>query len=76
MSRCLYQSITPVPWLRLDKGQPSILASGQPAEQSERGVELNALFNVRPTILLQPAIQYYANVAEGRSAPWSWIPQR
>jgi len=62
--------------LRLDKGQPSILASGNPPNSPERGVELNALFNVRPTILLQPAIQYYANVGEGRSAPWSWIPAK
>jgi carbohydrate-selective porin OprB len=28
-------------------------------------VEFNALFNIRPTILLQPAIQYYANVGGG-----------
>jgi len=47
------------------KVNPQFLPPGNPPNSPERGVELNALFNVRPTILLQPAIQYYANVGGG-----------
>jgi carbohydrate-selective porin OprB len=33
--------------------------------KTERGVEFNALLNVLPMIVLQPVIQYYANVGAG-----------
>ena len=44
---------------------PKFSPPGTPPNNAERGVEFNALFNIRPTILLQPAIQYYANVGGG-----------
>jgi porin len=49
-------------WTRMN---PHFSPPGIPPNQAEHGVEFNALFNIRPTILLQPAIQYYANVGGG-----------
>jgi carbohydrate-selective porin OprB len=36
-----------------------------PAWKPEQGVEFNALLDVLPMLLLQPVVQYYANVAGG-----------
>jgi porin len=36
-----------------------------PAWRTEQGVEFNALLDVLPMLLLQPVIQYYANVGGG-----------
>jgi carbohydrate-selective porin OprB len=41
------------------------LSPGAPPWRTERGVEFNALLNVLPMIILQPVIQYYANVGGG-----------
>jgi carbohydrate-selective porin OprB len=41
------------------------LPTGMPAWKAERGLEFNTLFNIRPMLLLQPVIQYYANVGGG-----------
>jgi carbohydrate-selective porin OprB len=41
------------------------LPPGMPAWKSEQGVEFNALLDVLPMLLLQPVIQYYANVGGG-----------
>jgi porin len=41
---------------------PQFLPPGAPAYKTERGVEFNALLDVAPMLLLQPVIQYYANV--------------
>jgi porin len=41
------------------------LPSGTPAWKTEEGVEFNGLLDVLPMLLLQPVIQYYANVAGG-----------
>ena len=41
------------------------LSSGMPAWKTEQGVEFNALLDVAPMLLLQPVIQYYANVGGG-----------
>jgi carbohydrate-selective porin OprB len=38
------------------------LPPGTPAWKTEEGVEFNALLDVLPMLLLQPVIQYYANV--------------
>jgi porin len=41
---------------------PQFLPVGTPAWKTEQGVEFNALLDVLPMLLLQPVIQYYANV--------------
>jgi porin len=41
---------------------PQFLPPGAPAYKTEQGVEFNALLDVAPMLLLQPVIQYYANV--------------
>jgi carbohydrate-selective porin OprB len=41
------------------------LPPGAPAWKTEQGVEFNALLNVLPMVLLQPVVQYYANVGGG-----------
>jgi porin len=41
------------------------LAPGMSAWKPEQGVEFNALLDVLPMLLLQPVIQYYANVGGG-----------
>jgi carbohydrate-selective porin OprB len=41
------------------------LPPGMSAWKTEQGVEFNALLDVAPTLLLQPVIQYYANVGGG-----------
>jgi porin len=41
------------------------LPPGMPAWKTEQGVEFNALLDVGPMLLLQPVIQYYANVGGG-----------
>ena len=38
---------------------------GMPAWKTEQGVEFNALLDVLPMLLLQPVVQYYANVGGG-----------
>ena len=43
---------------------PQFLPPGTPAWKAEHGAEFNALLNVG-AILLQPVIQYYANVGGG-----------
>jgi porin len=44
---------------------PQFLPVGTPAWKTEQGVEFNALLDVLPMLLLQPVIQYYANVGGG-----------
>jgi carbohydrate-selective porin OprB len=44
---------------------PQFLPPGMPTWKTERGVEFNALLDVAPMLLLQPVIQYYANVGGG-----------
>jgi hypothetical protein len=44
---------------------PQFLSSGMPAWKAEQGVEFNALLDVLPMLLLQPVVQYYANVGGG-----------
>jgi len=44
---------------------PQFLLPGTPAWKTEQGVEFNALLDVAPMLLLQPVIQYYANVGGG-----------
>jgi porin len=44
---------------------PRFLAPGTAAWQTEHGVEFNTLLNIFPMVLLQPVIQYYANVGGG-----------
>ena len=41
---------------------PQFLPAGTPAWNTEQAVEFNALLDVLPMLLLQPVIQYYANV--------------
>ena len=41
------------------------LPLGMPAWKTEQGVEFNALLDVLPMLLLQPLVQYYANVGGG-----------
>jgi carbohydrate-selective porin OprB len=43
----------------------NFLPTGTPAWKAEQGVEFNSLFDVGPMMLLQPVIQYYANVGGG-----------
>ncbi|HTC62799.1 MAG TPA: carbohydrate porin [Candidatus Saccharimonadales bacterium] len=44
---------------------PDFLPSGTSSWRTEQGVEFNALLDVLPMMLLQPVIQYYANVGGG-----------
>jgi porin len=44
---------------------PQYLPTGSPAWKTEQGVEFNALLDVLPMLLLQPVVQYYANVGGG-----------
>jgi carbohydrate-selective porin OprB len=44
---------------------PQFLPVGMPAWRTEQGVEFNALLDVLPMLLLQPVVQYYANVGGG-----------
>ena len=44
---------------------PQFLPPGMTAWKTEQGVEFNALLDVLPMLLLQPVIQYYANVGGG-----------
>ena len=48
-----------------NKLNPQFLAAGAPAPKAEKGVEFNALYNVRPMVLFQPVVQYFANVGGG-----------
>jgi porin len=41
------------------------LSPGMPAWKTEQGIEFNSLLDVAPMLLLQPVIQYYANVGGG-----------
>jgi len=43
---------------------PQFFPSGTPAK-TEQGVEFNTLLDVLPMLLLQPVVQYYANVGGG-----------
>jgi hypothetical protein len=44
---------------------PQFLPLGTPAWKTEQGVEFNALLDPLPMLLLQPVVQYYANVGGG-----------
>jgi len=44
---------------------PDYLPAGTTAWKTEQGVEFNALLDVLPMLLLQPVVQYYANVGGG-----------
>ncbi len=44
---------------------PDFLPPGMSSWKTEQGVEFNALLDVAPMLLLQPVIQYYANVGGG-----------
>ena len=44
---------------------PQYLPPGIPAWKTEQGVEFNSLLDVLPMLLLQPVVQYYANVGGG-----------
>ncbi len=44
---------------------PDFLPPGRSSFKTEQGVEFNALLDVAPMLLLQPVIQYYANVGGG-----------
>ncbi|MGB2636456.1 MAG: carbohydrate porin [Candidatus Acidiferrum sp.] len=44
---------------------PNFVTSGAPPWKTEQGVEFNALLDVLPMLLLQPVVQYYANVGGG-----------
>jgi porin len=53
-------------WYKFRRSRhPQFLPSGAPAWQTEHGVEFNTLLNVLPMIIVQPVIQYYANVGGG-----------
>jgi porin len=41
------------------------LLHGMPAWKTEQGIEFNSVLDVAPMLLLQPVIQYYANVGGG-----------
>jgi carbohydrate-selective porin OprB len=43
----------------------NFLSSGMPAWKTEQGVEFNSLLDIAPMILIQPVVQYYANVGGG-----------
>jgi carbohydrate-selective porin OprB len=44
---------------------PQFLPPGTATWKTEQGVEFNALLDVLPMLLLQPVVQYYANVGGG-----------
>ena len=44
---------------------PQFLPPGMPAFKTEQGVEFNTLLDPLPMLLLQPVVQYYANVGGG-----------
>ena len=44
---------------------PRFRLPGAPAWKAEHGVEFNTLLDPLPMLLLQPVIQYYANVGAG-----------
>src|ERR1700688_3168716 len=44
---------------------PQFLSRGGPSWKTEHGVEFNTLLDPLPMLLLQPVIQYYANVGGG-----------
>jgi len=44
---------------------PQFLPPGTPSWKTEHGVEFNTLLDPLPMLLLQPVIQYYANVGGG-----------
>jgi porin len=44
---------------------PQFLLPGIAAWRTEQGVEFNTLLDPLPMLLLQPVIQYYANVGGG-----------
>jgi hypothetical protein len=44
---------------------PQFLPPGIAARRTEQGVEFNTLLDPLPMLLLQPVIQYYANVGGG-----------
>jgi len=44
---------------------PEFVPPGAPAWKTEQGVEFNSLLDVAPMLLLQPVIQYFANVGGG-----------
>ena len=44
---------------------PNFVPPGAPPWKTEQGVEFNALLDVLPMLLLQPVVQYYANVGGG-----------
>jgi porin len=44
---------------------PQFLPAGLGAWRTEHGIEFNALLDVLPMVLLQPVVQYYANVGGG-----------
>jgi len=44
---------------------PQFLPPGMPPWKAEHGAEFNVLLDVGPMLLLQPVIQYYANVGGG-----------
>ena len=44
---------------------PDFLPPGMSSWKTEQGVEFNALLDLAPMLLLQPVIQYYADVGGG-----------
>jgi len=48
---------------------PQFRLPGAPAWKAEHGVEFNTLLDPLPMLLLQPVIQYYANVGSRTKAP-------
>jgi porin len=46
---------------------PNFKINGAPSFKTERGLELNTLLHVTPSLLAQPVLQYYANVGGGVS---------
>jgi hypothetical protein len=44
---------------------PQFLPPRTPAWKTEQGVEFNTLLDPLPMLLLQPVVQYYANVGGG-----------
>jgi hypothetical protein len=56
-------------WAMCESLSPQFLPTGSPTWKTEQGVEFNALLDVLPMLLLQPVVQYYANVeGEGQRA--------
>ncbi len=66
MSRCLCRFTTRCRWATCETVLAAdFLPPGMPAWKTEQGVEFNALLDVLPMLLLQPVVQYYANVGGG-----------